>query len=315
MTQLINKKTVDLKLNPFVKYLLKIKNSCLGVRQLRSNVVKNKILIKILHSSPISIYREEPDLEISSVTSHADCLPLILSLKSLLTNLKKFGGIGVTIFDDGSLTKNDFNLLNYHLVNARVIDKQKYNDRVQSIFKTKHIFNRKRNCPYVIKKVGAKLFCRSKKVIFLDSDVLFFREPVAIASWVEGMHDAFYIQDIEDAYCISNIEAQEIFKTNLVSRVNSGFLGIDKKYLDLSVLETLLKKLEELSAYRPLLLQTFFAIIMSMLKLKPLPSDRYIMSLEKNQPIKSAICRHYTRDMKAEFFKDASEVLKKGLIN
>jgi len=262
-------------------------------------------LIKILNTKPI-VTKKESNILVSSITSHKDYVFLILSVKSFyLHSGIKFS---LTIFDDGSLTKKDINTLKKHLINCEVITKQKYVSKIEKKYGKSHIFYQKRNIPYVIKKIGPFLFSTQDKIIFLDSDVLFFKQTKEIQDWINGKYDAFYIQDHQDAYFLSQIESKTIFNTKLLPKLNSGFLGINRKDIKMDIFKKLLETYDTLSVYRPWQFQTFFALTLSSKRCLALPKSYLISEVDDINP--NTICCHYVRTIRHKIYQDYHLVIK-----
>ncbi len=270
-----------------------------------SKIYQRIVLIKILNTKPI-FTEKEANILVSSITSHNDYIFLILSVKSFFLH----SGIkfSLIIFDDGSLTKKNINTLKKHLINCIIINKQKYNNKIEKIYGKSHIFYQKKDIPYIIKKIGPVLFSTQEKIIFLDSDVLFFKQVKEIRDWINRKYDAFYIQDHQDAYFLSQIESKAIFNTKLLPKLNSGFLGINRQDIKMNIFKKLLESYDTLSVYRPWQFQTFFALILSGKKCLALPKT-YLIS-EVDDINLNTICCHYVRTIRHKIYKDSHLVIK-----
>lgn len=287
--------------------LKKIVESCINIFEFtREESLKTTLKLKILKTDSVLSYKNS-SIEICSVTSHNDYIFLLLGLKTFIkhSDLK----VKVLIFDDGTLLEKDCRDIKNHIVESKIIRKTEYDKTVLETFGEEHIISKKKDIVYVIKKIGPFLFSNSNKIIFLDSDVLFFKHPKEIIPWINDEYDAFYIKDCQDAYFFSQVESKYFFKTELAPQVNSGFLGINKKDFDIKIFEKVLKLHDKLSVYRPWQFQTFFAIILASKKCLILPKT-YLISEELNIDKKTACC-HYVRSIRNKLYLDGFIAIKK----
>lgn len=275
---------------------------------LKQEFQKRKLLAAVLKTKPIQTYPSS-EVEVCNVTSHEEFKMTLLALKSFLfhSQLKA----RVLIFDDGTLRNEDVDLIKQHLVDVELIKKEKFDKRVISKFGKRSVFLDYKNIPYVVKKLGAILFTRGKKVIFLDSDVLFFKEPKHIKKWLEGSYRAFYLRDCKNSYLISNIEAHALFGVDLIPKLNSGFIGLNREDLDVKVLEKLVGIRDKLYSYRLDHYQAFFSIILTRFKRRKvyaLPANDYLVSEDRGR-YKNLICGHYVKSVRNRFFDDGWRAL------
>lgn len=263
--------------------------------------------------TPSIITNPSSKIQVSLTTSYADYPLAILAVKSLfLLSQKK---LSVMIVDDGTLRKKDISNIKKHLIKARVVKDKLIEKRVKKKFGEKSEIFKNINLPYIRKKVVPWLFSNKEKVLFLDSDILFFQRPREVIEWMEDKFDSFYIQDFQDSYFLSNIECLNYFKVRPAPKVNSGLLGIRKSEMDMQLLERLIKLHRSLSVYRPLQFQVFFAILFSLnkrSKVLKLPKS-YLVSLEGSYKTSKLIARHYVRPVRHKIYKDISYLL--GNIN
>ncbi len=285
----------------------KIINKSFLYNLFKNTNLKYKYLLavtKILKTKSI-IVRKKSNVVVSCVTSKKDYVFLILAIKSFFSHINT--NFSLIIFDDGSLSEKHVKTLKKHLINSIIINKKQYVKKVKKIYGKNHVFFQKKDIPYVMKKLGPVLFTSCKKIIFLDSDVLFFKNDSIIDNWIQNKYDAFFIQDHQDAYFLSQIESRKIFGVNLLPKLNSGFLGINRKDINLTIFKKLLETYEQLSVYRPWQFQTFFAIALSRKKCLVLPRN-YLIS-EKKSINSATVCCHYVRTIRHKMYNDAQIVL------
>lgn len=108
------------------------------------------------------------------------------------------------------------------------------------------------------------LFAPEERFVFLDSDVLFFKKPEEILTWVdEGREDFFYNEDTKEKYCIPRHEIQKELGIELWPRFNSGLMLVPKKSLSLRLAEQLLLTFETKAHHPQFFEQTLYALMAS----------------------------------------------------
>lgn len=271
-----------------------------------------QLMNKILSSQVIST-APNSNVETCIVTSHTDYPNALLAIKSLFYFLDF--SLSVMVIDDGSLEKNDIKQIQHHVKGVKIIDDLLVKKTAKHIFNSNSEIYRNINIPYIRKKIAPYLFSTKDKIMYLDSDVLFFKKPTEIIKWIRGEYDCFYIQDFQDAYFLSNIEAMHLFKKKLWPKVNSGLLGIRRSALNMKLLEKLIPLQVSLSCYRPLQYQVYFALLFSMQSknnsIRSLPKSYLVSANAKDYQPDKLIAGHYIRLVREKIFTDAIYVVNK----
>jgi hypothetical protein len=153
-------------------------------------------------------------------------------------------------------------------------------------FRKKHIM--------ALKLVDVALWAQQGRVGYLDSDILFFRYPEEFISAFEKNIDVNYFnRDIADAYVTDCCSIKKLVGFLPASRINAGLWVMNKKDIDLNLIESWLKH-PVISNYKSdyRLEQTFTAMLagISDAGLAHFSSE-YDVSFEK-KPEKS-IAKHY----------------------
>lgn len=271
---------------------------------------KRKLFAQILDTPPVSISKTT-DVQIISLTSKEDFPMLILALKSLI--ILSGQQFDVLILDDGTLDTHSIKLLRNHLHGVSVVSTQAMDKKIGKSFKRNKEIISKSKSPYIRKKIGTLLFAKKKKLLLLDSDILFFRKPEEIIDWARGKFDCIYLQDVKDSYLISNIESRDLFKLSIYPRVNSGLLGLERSMLDRPILLKLIDVHDKLSVNRPNQFQVYFSILFSKYKKSKkihTLSKRYVLT-EPGKEYPHIICGHFPRGVRALYFDDAQGVVRK----
>ena len=250
-------------------------------------------------------------VEIISVTSHQDLPAYILAIRSLLhfTNRQ----FAITLVDDGTLTEIDCNEILHIVKGIKLIRSPKLFQLIVDIFGEKNIYVQNFNNPYVRKKIASILCTTHDKILFLDSDILFFKKPTQILNWMDNKQDAIYIQDFQNAYIFSAVESKNIFNIYPLPKVNSGLIGISKSMLNQKLLTKVLTHAMPLTKFRPPHLQVYFALIFAEnvnVKITPLPHSYVVSDHILQYQNKNNICKHYVYPVRQFYLNDAYNLVK-----
>ena len=96
--------------------------------------------------------------------------------------------------------------------------------------------------PYARKIIDFPVLSKSKSILILDSDVLFFRRPDELVELLEGESSQQFVfqRDSVDSYFDSRENIQKVFDVQIASRVNSGIVIADVEQFDYARLDSLI---------------------------------------------------------------------------
>lgn len=280
-------------------------------------IQKDRLWFLLKRVEPIeSLKSSEAEVEIVSLVSHRD-LPLYLTaIKTLFYfSRRKFL---VTVFEDGTFTPDDIKILKSFIRGVRFVSVPEAENKLKKILRGKKYCQKFRREVLMTKKIIDLVFLSLKKrILMLDSDLIFFQRPKEITQWIEKNNgSSIFMSDYRDAYIVSKAEAKYCFGLGLVSKLNSGLIGFNTKIVTLNFVERFLKEIFrlDLCGKRAWLVveQTALGLLLSKKnkkrKLMRLPRT-YLVSITKKD-IPSLICRHYIGSIRELFYPKAINVLK-----
>ncbi len=183
------------------------------------------------------------DVEIHTLICNRDILLAINNFKSL-QKFDEFSETPIFLHDDGSLTDTDIETLSIikNTILIRRIDAdreiRKYIEDYEHCFKYR-LGENKINLWHKIKSFDYFFFSKTKKVLGVDTDLLFLRKPNnVIENIVLGI--PFYFPDVQSAYSF-NEPKDEI---PVLNSVNTGLIYIpSEEYYNINDIENALKNL------------------------------------------------------------------------
>lgn len=236
------------------------------------------------------------ELSIHMLTCHRDILLALWSLASFYHVSSVIGTL--TIHDDGTLTKNDrarIMKLFPHAHIEPVADFMRLHGSILDAYPTLKKFRETYKKFQSKKLIDVFALRKGRIVLFLDSDLLWFKDPVDIATAVQGG-----ARDI--SYMMSNgIERVHVTFTDgsttsdHVAECNSGVTLFHERNFSFDALASYVERCDYMG--RKFTDQACFGSILKNVTI--LPRDRYFI---KGQITDETIMRHYTGPSREKFF-------------
>ena len=183
------------------------------------------------------------DLEIHTLICNRDLLLAINNFKSL-QKFEEFKNVPVFLHDDGSLSDLDIKSLSV-INNVTVIKREEADKAIYEHIKDYkncleyRLGNNKINLWHKIKSFDYFFFSKTKKVLGVDTDLLFLKKPEDVIKYINS-NTPFYFPDIQSAYCFN--EPKESIA--VIEKVNTGLIYIpSEEYYHLDAIENALGNL------------------------------------------------------------------------
>ncbi|HLG54682.1 MAG TPA: hypothetical protein VI485_05090 [Vicinamibacterales bacterium] len=233
-------------------------------------------------------------IEVHLLCHRGDYLCAIWALKSLcLTSGVRWP---VVIHLQGRVTSTMRRRLRRHLPDARLIEQDAADAAVRQALASDYprLLEARRQSPFMMKLVDPVLLTKAERIVVLDSDVLFFRDPQELRAHAEGASNGSWVfqRDPISTYNVTEAEARSAFGIALPDCVNSGIAVIPRSLVDLRLCERLL---EHPDVRRPSgwIEQTLFALCAGARGDVTYLSSSYVISLERGLDYDALTARHY----------------------
>jgi hypothetical protein len=174
-----------------------------------------------------------PPATVSVLLGHAHVEMALLCLGSLLAYAAE--PVRLRIHDDGTLTEGDRERLAAGLAEPGFVPRAEAEERLEQ-----HLASRpatralRRSNPLGLKLVDAPLLASGERLLFCDSDVLFFRPFSGL--WGEA-GEAVFLRDTQSAYSVRSWQMLREPRLRLPCRVNTGIVGFPRAAYDPDLLE------------------------------------------------------------------------------
>jgi lipopolysaccharide biosynthesis glycosyltransferase len=225
--------------------------------------------------------------------------------------------IRLVIHDNGTLTDDIIQKFLTHFVGCEIIRKRDADIEMRKHlrgypFSSKFRFDEKEGSSIMsIRLFDFPIFSKTKKILNLDSDILFFKKPIDIIEYMKNQK-GFFMSDYQNAYSLPVDELNKKLDLKFRNKVNAGIFYIPGvEYYDLNLLESFIKMMYE--CHYPIsgrIEQTGFAMLFSKYReaFVRLP-DSYQIS--KKCITEETISHHFVNDgSRTNFYKEGLKHLK-----
>ncbi len=189
---------------------------------LRSSYVQhhNRRRFQRIVRTPAMKTHPQAPATLCTLTCHRDVLMYLVAIKSFLTFYRD---VAVMVFDDGTLTRADRRLLEQHIQGIGLYALPGPDDPLD-----RHVAS-DRN---VGKLQGVLRYARTHKILLMDSDVIFLKEPTEVLRWiVEGTAVRWYAQDLSEHHNSKGELKQAFGVSAFPPYFNAGFVGLFREDL------------------------------------------------------------------------------------
>ena len=272
----------------------------------------------IIKTRPI-VCDKQGRIELHTLACQFDFLNTLWCLKTFYY----FSGIRprLVIYDDGSLSEAAIRTFYGHFVNCQVVRHDEFHRDMEDFLKAYRMclkYSRIKEFYCALKLFGPMYYAKSEYVLYLDSDILFFKKPDEMLKCMES-GTPFYMSDYQDAYSYPVELLNKLLKIELAHKINSGLFYIAKRDFagNMDLVESYFKKVSELESSPDSVNrheQTVAAIILSKANAARLDSDYQI---SKKPVTDKTISHHFVNDGSRTYFYVAGlrRLKSSGFIN
>lgn len=165
---------------------------------------------------------------VTTLLGHAHVDMALLCLGSLLAYSAE--PLRLRIHDDGTLTEGDRERLSAGLDGPEFVFRAEADERVAEVLSRRPATRElRRTNPLGLKLVDAAVLAPGERLLFCDSDVLFFR-PFSGLWGSEG--EAVFLRDSQNAYSVRSWQMLGEPRLRLAGHVNTGIVGFPRSAYD-----------------------------------------------------------------------------------
>jgi hypothetical protein len=267
------------------------------VRRMLRDRARKRLRTQVAFTAPSPPANRDVPFSPHELVCHQDVLLAICSAKSL--NLAMGEALPWIFHEDGSLTAEDHALLLRQFPGTRVVKRTEadaFFDQARATYPLLHELRKKHVMLLKLADLGA--FSARDRILYVDSDILFFRPPAFIMEKLRQPGAGnFFNRDIDSAYIVAPQVIEQLTGIPPPTRINAGLSILNRADIQLAQIEDMLNRLHPSKRtdwvyYGHLIEQTVVSLLTasSPTGAHHLPED-YDVSLDR--PAKGAVSKHY----------------------
>ncbi|WP_413666199.1 hypothetical protein ACEN9X_16635 [Mucilaginibacter sp. Mucisp86] len=260
---------------------------------------------------------EQRSVELPPVISYADGLPVyfltgknylyqtLYCIQSLIkSSSAKFKFI---LVDDGSFNAELLKRVERQLPGAQVITQDRISENLQNALpeaRYPYLHKKRAVYPHIKKLTDVHTIPGDAWKLVLDSDMLFWREPIDLINWLNHPQRPLHMVDCTEAYGYSQQLMEQLAASAIKPLLNVGAIGLKSNDIDWDKLENWVKTLEEREGTSYYLEQALSAMLIGSADATVLKAEEYIVNPAPDQiNSKAGILHHYVDLSKEGYFK------------
>ena len=262
---------------------------------------------------------KKASLQLPPVKSYGDGFPIyfltgekflyqtLFCIRSLIKySAEKFKFI---LVDDGSLSEQMLTRISQQLPGAAIITKNTIEKNLEKKLPESDfpvLRNKRREYPHIKKLIDIHTIDAMGWKLVLDSDMLFFDEPVAMINWLKDPDRPLHMVDCTESYGYSHRLMKDLCSSEVADMVNVGAIGLNNSTINWKDIENWVKILEETEGRSYYLEQALSAMLLAGNDCTILDKDEYIVN-PTSQIISegSGVLHHYVDLSKKGYYNIA----------
>jgi len=182
------------------------------------------MLEMIESSSPIPCGDDETELHV--LTGARDLDNCLWALKSFLTQSGR--RMPIVFHSDGTLREDETEWLSRHLPGCEIIDRVRAKEEIAEFLRPyPNLFYFRCTLEQIMfyKLVDFYFYSRTKRVLAIDSDIIWLKEPTQLNRCIDrGM--GFFMEGLRNAYAFDVDALRRYYGIRMRSRINAGLIHI-----------------------------------------------------------------------------------------
>jgi hypothetical protein len=271
--------------------------------------LKNRFFTDLSEIRPTR-YLAEENLELHVLCQKQDVLMLAWALKSFL-NFSQLRP-EIIVHDDGSIDRHQVRLLEEKFSSLRVLSRKEADKQISELAELSQRTREYRNRGHKLnlKLIDILALSRAKKVIVMDSDILFFGYPKEIVDFVRSESNEDALASSQDGTYDLGVQREYQEKHQLIKKevglINSGFIIFNRDKVNINALneyyENTTRAIDDYFVE-----MAGWGSVISQLNFRFLPLEKYII---KGKPATGIVMKHFTGPRRHEMYAYGIDMIK-----
>lgn len=210
-----------------------------------------------------------------------------------------------TLVDDGSFTEELKSSTKKQMPDVIILDTNQINQNLDlylPIHDYPFLRNKRAVYPHLRKLTDVHTIDQGYKLV-LDSDMLFFKEPIEMINWLKAPSGCLFMIDCAESYGYSHQLMEDLIGQQIPKLVNVGAYGLSSSAISWQHLENWGKNLEEKEGTTYFLEQALSAMLSANMSKTILNKEEYIVNPSPN--LENTKLQHYV-DLSKKFYLETA---------
>jgi hypothetical protein len=247
---------------------------------------------------------DSPPLPVHVLTGRRFWYQTAFCLHTLSTQSRRV--VHPVIYDDGTLTAGQTASLTRLFPSARIVANADSLAKIEAILtgdRFPALRDRWEHYPNIRKLIGPHLGSKGWKLV-IDSDLLFFRDPIFLTAWSSAPTEPLHAVDVMSSYGYSRPLLDQLAGAPLSELVNVGICGLESSSLDWPRIEHWCRTLMEREGKSYYLEQAVVAMLVAGRKCSVAPASDYVTLPRPPEALDCrAVMHHYVAESKRWYFQ------------
>jgi len=213
------------------------------------------------------------------------------------------------LVDDGTFDKEFITQANRQLPGARLVHREEiehYQQQHLPRSQFPRLHHKRLVYPHIKKLSDIHLIPEDAWKVTIDSDQLFFKNPVIFNQWIQNPTQPLYTLDCQQSYGYSTALMTELCGSAVPDLLNVGVIGLQSSSLQWESIEKWINELEQQEGTSYFLEQALSAMIIGSKTSTVLDRDQYIVNpTPQDIELRRGTLHHYVDLSKEGYFKYA----------
>ena len=217
------------------------------------------------------------------------------------------------LIDDGSFDSELSSLVKDMLPEVEIVLNDDTEDRLSKILPERdypHLHHKRKVYPHIKKLTDVHTLPGNPWKLVLDSDMLFWQEPLTMINWLNSPDKPLYMQDCQNSYGYSMELMADVCGCEIRDLVNVGMIGLNSAEIDWKTIENWIETLESRQGTSYYLEQALTAMLIQDKAAEILPASAYVVNPDvQTDSIPTCTLHHYVDLSKKDYFNHAWRIV------
>ena len=232
-----------------------------------------------------------------------------------IRSLKKYSdeNFHFILVDDGSFSAQIITQINKQLPGSQIVTQQSIDQNLALKLPKgdfPNLWRKRVEYPHIKKLTDIHTLSSSGWKLVLDSDMLFWKDPLEMIAWLKAPVMPIHLVDCEESYGYSPDLLIALTGSNIPPLLNVGVIGLDSSFISWEKLENWVGVLEKKEGKTYYLEQALSAMLIGNEHCSVLDSEKYIVNpSQQNISAGAGTLHHYVDKSKKGYYNFAWKTL------